>query len=128
MIGLILILISALTLSLVIIYIITQLVNRTRSPESILVEESPELQDFLKIFTKPQTITKEEVKFSIEKKICLVCKSRVSRLNYVCPDCEVLYCVRCSNALSNLENACWVCETPFDKVKSKEKGGNKDIV
>ena len=84
-----------------------------------------ELKDFLKIFTKPKTITKEEINFSIEKKICLVCKSKVSRLNYFCPECEVLYCIRCSDALSNLENACWVCETPFKVVKPKEKGGDK---
>jgi len=35
----------------------------------------------------------------------------------VCPECDALYCIKCSNALSDLENACWVCETPFDESR-----------
>ncbi len=127
-ISFILILISALVLCLVIIFIINQVIKRIRSQETLLREEKVELKDFLKIFTKPEKITEEEVNFSIEKKICLVCKSKVSRLSYVCPKCEVLYCVRCSSSLSNLENACWVCETPFDEGKSKKTGGNLDDI
>jgi len=38
-------------------------------------------------------------------------------LSYICPGCDALYCVKCSNALSDLENVCWVCETPFDEEK-----------
>ena len=128
MISLILILISSFVLIMVIIYIINYVVKSLRVQETPLGKEKEELKDFLKIFTKPKTITEQEVNFSIEKKMCLVCKSKVSRLNYVCPECEVLYCVRCSNTLSTLENACWVCETPFDEGKSKEKGGDKDDI
>ncbi len=47
----------------------------------------------------------------------MVCKNKISRLNYICPGCLALYCVKCSEALSNLENSCWVCETPFDETK-----------
>ena len=76
-----------------------------------------ELKDFIKIFTKPSTITIEEVELYREKGICLVCKSKISRLNYSCPKCNALYCIKCSEALTSLENACWVCETPFDDSK-----------
>jgi hypothetical protein len=119
--SLILILISTIVLSFVIIYIVYQLVKRIQSPETPLGAEKDDVQDFMTVFTKPRSIGQEDINFSIEKKICIVCKSKVSRLNYLCPECEVLYCVRCSNALSNLDNSCWVCETAFDEKILKEK-------
>ena len=64
-------------------------------------------------FARPQKVTEEEVSVSKEKRICLVCKGAIERLNYVCPECNALYCVRCSEVLSKIENACWACETPF---------------
>ena len=67
--------------------------------------------------SKPQNITEEEVIFHREKKICLVCKAMVSKLVYMCPECDALYCAKCSEALSNLDNACWVCNSPFDESK-----------
>ena len=76
-----------------------------------------EQQDFLAMFVKPQKLTEEEVTFHKEKKICLVCKGKLSRLLYMCPECDALYCIKCSDALSDLENACWVCETAFDESK-----------
>ena len=68
-------------------------------------------------FTRPVDLTEEEITFHKEQKICLVCKGKISRLNYVCPGCDALYCAKCSEVLSSLENACWVCETPFDETK-----------
>lgn len=62
-------------------------------------------------------ITEEEISFNLERKICLVCKGDVSRINYMCPKCNNLYCVNCSEALSSLENMCWVCDEPFDETK-----------
>jgi len=80
--------------------------------------EKSEVQDFLSVFTRPKKVTEEEVSVSKEKKICLVCKGNVFRNNiYLCPECNTFYCSKCSEALSNLENACWVCETPFDESK-----------
>ncbi|MFX0105850.1 MAG: hypothetical protein ACFE75_10185 [Candidatus Hodarchaeota archaeon] len=73
--------------------------------------------DVLAIFTRPQTITEEEVMFHKEQKICLVCKGNLLRAIYLCPECDALYCTKCSGILSNLENACWVCNTAFDPLK-----------
>ena len=126
--SLILILISAVVLGLVIIYIIYQLVKKARSRAPTLGTDKEGLQDFMTIFTKPSNIGQDDVKFSIEKKVCIVCKSKVSRLNYLCPKCEVLYCARCSDALSRLENSCWVCETPFDEKLLKEKQIDKSDI
>jgi uncharacterized membrane protein len=68
--------------------------------------------------TRPEKITEEEVRFYKEQTICVVCKGALGRYNvYLCPECKVLYCVKCSKTLTELENACWVCDTPFDESK-----------
>jgi len=78
---------------------------------------------YLALRTEPERrkkrvlITEEEISFHMEKKICVVCKGNVSRVNYMCPKCNTLYCVNCSEALSNLENICWVCNEPIDETK-----------
>ena len=70
------------------------------------------------MFAKPQKVTEEEVSISKEKKICLVCKGKLARYNiFLCPECNTFYCSKCAHALSDLENACWVCEVPFDESK-----------
>jgi len=48
----------------------------------------------------------------------LVCKGKASGFNiYLCPNCDSLYCNKCAEALSELENACWVCNGPIDDSK-----------
>ncbi len=89
-----------------------------RFSKFILSKNSEEkVQDYLKIFAKPQKLTEEEVSISKEKKTCLVCKNKILRDNYMCPDCNAFYCMKCKNVLMNSENACWVCYTPFDETK-----------
>ena len=51
-----------------------------------------------------------------EKKTCLVCRGEVQRFSYIC-DCNAIYCGNCAQALTNLENVCWACETPIDYSK-----------
>ncbi len=69
------------------------------------------------LYTRPNQITEEEVIFHIEKKICLVCKKKILKFTYICPECEIFYCMNCSQALANLENVCWVCNAPIDESK-----------
>ncbi len=72
------------------------------------------------VFTRPETITEEEVSVSKEKKICLVCKGKLGGFNtyiFMCSDCNAFYCEKCSKALSNLENSCWACNAPIDPSK-----------
>ncbi|MFX1394351.1 MAG: hypothetical protein ACFFAH_12360 [Promethearchaeota archaeon] len=83
------------------------------------------------IFTKPEKISEEEVSVSKEKKICLVCKGKLGRYMFMCPDCNAFYCENCVRTLSDLENMCWVCDTPFDEskpVKPLEKEEQEVIV
>ena len=73
---------------------------------------------YVKKLKAPQKNTEEEVTYFKEKKICLVCKGNIEGFNnYICPKCEVLYCENCARTLIDLENTCWVCESPLDKSK-----------
>ncbi len=74
-------------------------------------------ESLFRLYERPDHITEEEVTFHRERKICLICKNDLSRLNYICPKCNALYCNKCSEELSNLENMCWVCDEPFDETK-----------
>jgi len=67
---------------------------------------------------KPKELTKEEIIFYKEKKICVVCKGKVAGFNtYLCPYCDVIYCEKCARALSLLENVCWACNGAIDPAK-----------
>ena len=106
-----------------------------------LPTEEKELPDLLKMFTKPKKVTEEEVSVSKEKKICLVCKGDIMRMNYMCPVCFTFYCTKCYQALTKLENACWSCDEAMDTSRpvklplpvedeGKEKGkkGNRKVI
>jgi len=85
----------------------------------------------LGIFSRPEKITEEEVSISKEKKICLVCKGKIGGLSFMCSDCGAFYCLKCFEALSNLENICWACNTHMDPakpVKLIEEKEDRDIL
>jgi len=112
-----------------IIYFFYRILKTIKSQEIATTKE--ESKDFLKLFTKPQNLTEKEVALFKEQKICLVCKGKVSRLLFICPECDVIYCQKCSSVLSDLENACWVCNTAIDESKPskplEEIGGISEI-
>jgi predicted amidophosphoribosyltransferase len=97
------------------------------------IERIEEIPNALSAFAKPQRITEEEVSISKEKRICLVCKNKLSKHIYLCSECGAFYCLKCSEALSNLENECWVCSFPFNESKpskpyEKEESEEKEVV
>lgn len=123
-------LIMALLFTIVLLGLLKKVLNIIKSQASLedSLEDKVLKSNLLKVFSKPQKVTEEEVSISKEKGICLVCKGEIGRLAYICPECKALYCDSCSKALSNLENLCWVCDTPFDEskpVKSFEKQESK---
>ncbi|TFG23750.1 MAG: hypothetical protein EU529_06445 [Promethearchaeota archaeon] len=64
----------------------------------------------------------EDVSVFRDKKVCLVCKGEPSGFNvFICPECDSIYCDKCARALSDLENLCWVCESPLDQSKPVKK-------
>lgn len=114
------IIILTLVFTLFYIYILITNIKAIKSHRvgSILSEEKESHPNILGIFVRPQKLTEEEVTVAKEKKICLICKNKVSRFDlYICPECDTLYCENCAKTLSDLENICWVCETPFDLSK-----------
>lgn len=116
--------ISSLILIIVAIYLIVSFAKkRTHSSETTSLIARGELKDTIKVFTKPATITIEEVQLYREKGLCLVCKGKIGGLNYVCPKCNALYCLKCLDVLTNLENECWVCETTFQRSQKEESEG-----
>ncbi|NHJ25218.1 MAG: hypothetical protein EAX89_11620 [Candidatus Lokiarchaeota archaeon] len=90
-------------------------------PEKIKIKPAKKevkIKDSLfRIRERPAQITEAEVTYYKEQKICLVCKGKVSGVSYICPSCDTLYCIKCSEGLSDLENMCWVCNEPIDKSK-----------
>ncbi|MHA1915969.1 MAG: hypothetical protein ACW97V_16580, partial [Promethearchaeota archaeon] len=67
-----------------------------KSKEKEIKKEIQVKESLFRLYERPDHITEEEVTFHREKKICLVCKGSVSRLNYICPRCNALYCDKCS--------------------------------
>lgn len=83
------------------------------------VKEEVKITDSLfRIIQRPDQITEEEVTYYREQKICVICKGKVAGFNiFLCPNCEALYHEDCARTLSDLENACWVCNQPIDEKK-----------
>ena len=87
-------------------------VEKLPSEKKVKVKEA-----LFRIAQRPEHLTEEEVSISKEKKICLACKGKVGGFNFICTECGAFYCEKCVRALIELENACWVCNTPFDELR-----------
>lgn len=96
------------------IFYILLLKNLTQKPYKTKSRKHEELYS---IFSKPEKLTEEEVSVSKEKKTCLVCKSKISGMTFVCLECATFYYEKCFTALSGLENACWACDSALDQTK-----------
>jgi len=122
--------ISTFVLVLMIIYIISYLVKRGRAPETSLEDKKSEIKDFIRIFTKPLDFSMKEIKFYRDRGLCLVCKNEISGLTYVCPICDAWYCIKCSKALTELENVCWGCGKSINlfRLLKYEKEHSKEII
>ena len=102
-------------------------INMIKKEKHIVLKEEPKISG---IFTKSDKITEEEVSISKEKKICIVCKGKIAGYNFMCLKCGAFYCEKCTRTLIEMENACWVCETPFDKslpLKLLKKEEKQDV-
>ncbi|MEE9378904.1 MAG: hypothetical protein V3V33_12805 [Candidatus Lokiarchaeia archaeon] len=87
-------------------------------PKKALPKKEVKVEESLfRLSKRPDLITEEEVTLHKEKKICLVCKGKVSKFNVFICDCDALYCENCARALSTLENMCWACNAPIDESK-----------
>lgn len=83
--------------------------------------ETLEGKDILMAFSRPKNLTEDEISISKEKQICLVCKNKLGGNIFLCSSCGAFYCAKCSDTLSGMENACWVCNAAFDETKPVKK-------
>jgi len=102
--------------ALFIVYLEYYMLKHLQTSSSV-PDPSKSQVNFLSSLTRPQKLTEEEVSISKERKICLVCKNKVGGFNFICKDCGAFYCENCAKTLIGIENACWVCESPFDETK-----------
>ncbi|MFW9902329.1 MAG: tetratricopeptide repeat protein [Candidatus Thorarchaeota archaeon] len=77
-------------------------------------------------------VKEQQITIHKERKICIVCKGDILGFMYAC-NCDALYCEKCARALTEIENACWVCGTPIDITKpikpfKQEELGDKEII
>ena len=75
-----------------------------------------------------QTISIKELEH-IHTKMKDVIESRGGKICdiFICPHCKALYCEKCANALSMLENECWSCDNRIDESRPiKQKEVEKD--
>ncbi len=76
-------------------------------------------------------VKEEKITVHRERKICIICKGKISGFMYIC-DCDALYCEKCARVLIDIENVCWVCNTPIDlaepiKPYKKDEIEEKDL-
>jgi len=78
---------------------------------------------------KMERVEQKEVTVYKDSKTCLVCKGNVEGFNvFICPQCNAIYCRKCAEAVVEIENACWTCESPIDASRpSKPFEQEKEI-
>ncbi len=109
--------------------------NAPVSKRMELARLSENLNDliYVQMSTTAQVYEKKVTVYK-ERKQCLVCLGDIEGFeNYICPNCDSIYCKKCAKALIEIENVCWSCESPLDKAKpvkflkkEKEKVDNKN--
>lgn len=77
-------------------------------------------------------VKEEQITVHKERKICIVCKGDILGYMYTC-NCDALYCEKCARPLTNIENVCWVCNSPIDTAKpikhyKKEDFEERDVI
>ncbi|MFX0043938.1 MAG: hypothetical protein ACFE8L_13580 [Candidatus Hodarchaeota archaeon] len=80
--------------------------------------EEPSLIDILSE-TKSKEISQEQISSFREQTICLICEREIKGFNkiFLCPQCEALYCKKCTQKMIEMSNRCWSCNNPIDESK-----------
>jgi parallel beta-helix repeat protein len=65
-------------------------------------------------------ITESDISVYKEQHICLVHKGKIDGISYICPSCGSFYCMKCYDALVELENECWSCRSSIDVSKPRK--------
>lgn len=80
--------------------------------------EEPSLIDIL-TETKSKDISEEKILAFREQTICLICEREIQGFIkiFLCPQCEALYCERCTQKMIEMSNMCWICDEQIDESK-----------
>lgn len=60
------------------------------------------------------TKTESEVELERQRLTCIVHKGPIVGPSYVCPNCDVIYCLNCANELKLKGEICWSCGSKFE--------------
>jgi len=82
--------------------------------------------EILELMSKKESITEEDIAISKEKHFCVVHRGPIEGYNFICPDCGTYYCIKCIEALKDLENTCWSCGEILDPSKPAKEIKEKD--
>ena len=70
------------------------------------------------LLNRTENASEEDITVYKNPQKCVVCKGVVGGFNiYMCSHCKTIYCKTCVQAVIDLENECWSCETPIDILK-----------
>ena len=94
-------------------------INAPVSKRMELAHLSVDLNDLIRVQMSTTTqVYEKKVTVYKERKECLVCLGDIEGFGiYICPQCDSIYCESCANALIEIENVCWSCESPIDREK-----------
>jgi len=86
-------------------------------------------QEFQAHMIKKEHIAEEEVTVYKDLQSCIVCKGGAEGFNiYVCPSCKSIYCKTCAQAVVEIENACWNCESPIDDTRPVKPFEQEEVI
>jgi parallel beta-helix repeat protein len=120
----IVIIIAALGFVLFSIYM-TRKKNGKKLNEQKRILDERELQ-IQHLTEEKKSLTKGDIAVFKEKHFCLVHKGPIEGLTFICPTCFTFYCIKCYQALSNIDNTCWSCGNPLDAAKPVSAENKED--
>jgi hypothetical protein len=101
-----------------------------RAKKLALQEKELEIGELLKA---RETLTEDDISLLKEKHHCLVHRGDIKGYSYICYSCGAFYCAACVEAVKEIENACWSCQSPIDSsmpalTEGREKSDTKEEI
>ncbi len=100
-------------------------ITRVKKSNVKLREKEIEIRELIK---HKEGITENDIVVSKEQHFCLVHKGPIKGFNFICPECGTYYCLKCLEALKEIENTCWSCGKALDPSKPIKKTQEKDEI
>lgn len=97
--------------------------NKMQEKNLELLKKQAEIEELKR---QRDLITEDDIIISKEKHTCLVHKGSIRGYSFICPECGAFYCIKCIDAIIQIENACWSCENPLDSNQQIKKS-DEDI-